>query len=445
VTLWLDVEDLFAHAARHARLTGIQRLSLEAAAALHAALPDQVGFLRGAARGTQLRVVPWAAVEALRGRLDAPGSAPRRGADDSAATREPRWRAPAGLPEELRAPLGAAFRAQVAALQALGRAVSAAPALWRREPGAVRGAFGEVARPGDVLASLGSPWADAGHARLLTESCAVHDMRLAFLVHDCIPLRRPEFCDHRVVAQFRAFLRTDLPRADHILTTTGATAAELMQWADAQGIVLRSAPTAVPIGTTFDVAPAPTLPAGLRPGGYVLMVGTLEARKNHWLAFRVWQRLLEELPPDRMPDLVFAGRVGWMVQDLMQALDSAGWLGRRIRLLEGPDDATLAALYRGCRFTLFPSHCEGWGLPVSESLACGKACIASDRGAIREAGGDLCLYIDPDDVTGALGVVRGAIEDPARIAALEARIAATYRPRPWSDTAAAIIAALGLR
>ncbi|MDT8349839.1 glycosyltransferase, partial [Roseomonas mucosa] len=93
-----------------------------------------------------------------------------------------------------------------------------------------------------------------------------------------------------------------------------------------------------------------------------------------------------------------AGRVGWLVADLMQQLENAEWLGGKIRLVRDPSDEELLALYRGCRFTLFPSLFEGWGLPVSESLALGRPCIASNRTSLPEAGGALARYFDPDDL-----------------------------------------------
>ena len=66
---------------------------------------------------------------------------------------------------------------------------------------------------------------------------------------------------------------------------------------------------------------------------------------------------------------MFAGRVGWLVQDLMQQLKNTDWLDGKIILVDSPSDAELETLYEDCLFTLFPSFYEGWGLPVTESLA----------------------------------------------------------------------------
>jgi glycosyltransferase involved in cell wall biosynthesis len=143
-----------------------------------------------------------------------------------------------------------------------------------------------------------------------------------------------------------------------------------------------------------------------------------------------------------VPDLVFAGKLGWLTADLVQQLENCDWLDGRIRFVPSPSDAELAGLYRGCLFTVFPSLYEGWGLPVSESLRFGKMVAASDRASIPEAGGNFCAYYDPENVAAAYEVIRGLIDHPERVAAMEARIAASYRPPSWADTAAALLNAL---
>jgi glycosyltransferase involved in cell wall biosynthesis len=153
-------------------------------------------------------------------------------------------------------------------------------------------------------------------------------------------------------------------------------------------------PVVLPVGSH---APADLMvgpPVLERP--YVLMVGTIEARKNHAAMMRVWRRMLQTMPEAMVPDLVFAGKIGWLTTDLMQQLGNAGWLGGKIRFIESPPEADLASLYRHCLFSVFPSLYEGWGLPVTESLSFGKTVAASNRAAIPEAGGNFCVYFDPD-------------------------------------------------
>ncbi len=152
--------------------------------------------------------------------------------------------------------------------------------------------------------------------------------------------------------------------------------------------------------------------------------------------------MLHEMPRDSVPTLVFAGAVGWMVGDLMKAIESTNRLDGKLVLIHEPDDATLCALYQACRFTLFMSHYEGWGLPVSDSLAFRKICIASNKTAIPEAGGDFCPYVDPDNTTGAYELIRQLIENPNELMRLEERLRTQYKPVLWSTTARAVIEAV---
>ena len=133
---------------------------------------------------------------------------------------------------------------------------------------------------------------------------------------------------------------------------------------DRRGIALPGPVRTIPIGTGFGkpaVAPARPPARALPPAGsYALFVSTIEGRKNHALLVRVWRRLLADLPAARVPTLVFAGRIGSLVSDLLGQLVNTGWLGGRVVIVEDPSDAELETLYRGCLFTLFPSFAEGW-------------------------------------------------------------------------------------
>jgi glycosyltransferase involved in cell wall biosynthesis len=108
----------------------------------------------------------------------------------------------------------------------------------------------------------------------------------------------------------------------------------------------------------------------------------------------------------------------------------------------GLSDDAVAAAYRQCLITVFPSLMEGWGLPVEESLERGKFCVASDRGAIPEVGGDLVDYFDAASDDSAFVAIERAIFDPVYRSTREARIRAEFQPRSWADCAAALVAHL---
>ena len=452
--IWCDVEDLFEYARSGSRPSGIQRLAYEVYVALRALAGGQVGFVRQDPVTAALRVVEWQDVESLYTHLSsaAPLPPPPRAAPPGPIVPVALRGLARRVPDDVRLPLGQAVRGQIAAVRGVGRAISAMPKLLRANGPAANPVdaarvtgrhLREVARPGDVLAVLGSPWSHPDYPAMVAELGRTAGLRLALLVYDFIPAIRPEYCSPYTVPAFLRFMRGCLPLADFIFAISEATARDLTRWAEGEQIPLRGPARPIPIGTEFAEpnADAP-LPGGLVPGGYALFVSTLEARKNHQLAFRAWRRLLDELPAERVPTLVFAGRVGWMVADLMQQIENSKRLNGKLVLVDNADDVTLAALYAGARFTLFPSLYEGWGLPVSESLAFGKVCLASNRSSVPEAGGPFCLYHDPDSVTEAVALYRRILEEPETIRTLERHIAAEHRPTAWSVTARAIFDAV---
>ncbi len=234
-----------------------------------------------------------------------------------------------------------------------------------------------------------------------------------------------------------------LPLCDTVFAISHATASDVESFAREQGIHLPGPVITLTPGSELRHAPEARSPHLPVPGSYALIVSTIEARKNHALLFRVWHRMLDRLPPERVPTLVFAGRVGWLVADLMQQIANTDYLGGKLMIIEGPSDGELAALYDGCLFTMLPSFFEGWGLPVTESLGFGKPCLIANRTSLPEAGGDLVRSFDPDNLNDAYEVIRNAIEDRAGLALWEARVRREFRPVPWSATVEALLAGLG--
>lgn len=127
---------------------------------------------------------------------------------------------------------------------------------------------------------------------------------------------------------------------------------------------------------------------------YLLVVGTLEPRKNLPLVLESYQRLSAELR-DRFP-LVIAGMRGWNLEQFDDGLQKMVIDGQ-VRLLGYVDDAELPMVYAGARAFLFPSKYEGFGLPPLEAMASGVPVIASNRASIPEVVGEAGILLDPDD------------------------------------------------
>lgn len=125
-------------------------------------------------------------------------------------------------------------------------------------------------------------------------------------------------------------------------------------------------------------------------GGYVLSVGTIEARKNYETLYRAYLRLLEGY--DDIPQMVFAGHPGWRMASFLETLGNDVRVRGKILLLS-PTDEQLDVLYRNCEFTILASLYEGWSLTLPESFRYEKFCLCCDTPALKETAGALSDYV----------------------------------------------------
>lgn len=127
---------------------------------------------------------------------------------------------------------------------------------------------------------------------------------------------------------------------------------------------------------------------------YCLHVGTLQPRKNIGLLIEAWGMLRERM--EQPPQLLLAGKRGWLYSSLFEAVESAGF-GDLIKFADYVERDDLPALYSGAMSLTFPSLYEGFGLPALEAMSCGTPVIGSNATSIPEVVGDAGLLLDPKD------------------------------------------------
>lgn len=163
----------------------------------------------------------------------------------------------------------------------------------------------------------------------------------------------------------------------------------------------------------------------------VLYVSSLDPRKNHFTlltaAEKLWSEGSEfELRLVGRATRSFGRKVAKEVRKLQQRDRAVTWL-RHV------DDKTLLREYRDCRFTVYPSLMEGYGLPVVESLSHGKPCVCGDNGALGEiAHGGGCLIVDQTSVDALAAGLKKLLTDHETYTRLSAE-ARARRFRSWPD------------
>ena len=288
---------------------------------------------------------------------------------------------------------------------------------------------------GDVLLFLGALWINDA-LMLAARDAHAQGATLVDLLYDLTPVLHT---GHTAAVNklFERYLNLICQTASRVPAISYSSRRDFETYAQAHGYeVVPGAATGLPCGLTpqsFDKEHTNTKPW---PRPYVLFVGTVESRKNHILGFNAWRELIETHGADNVPDLVCVGRLGWHATEfLTQYVTSHGLDGKVSVLSTSVSDAELADFYAGAEFTIYPSNYEGWGLPVSESIAFGKVPVVADNSSLREAGRDLAIYFETDNQQAFIHALDAVLNKENR-AQLEARIASDTTPAiTWAKVA----------
>ena len=143
------------------------------------------------------------------------------------------------------------------------------------------------------------------------------------------------------------------------------------------------------------------------PINYLLMVSTLEPRKNHALLVEAWEKLRSELC--RGLKLVFVGALGWDHETIVGSMRR--WIERgEVLLLTGVPANELRLLYKHARATVCPSYAEGFGYAGVEAMRCGGVVAASDIPVHREIYADAAEYFNPYSAEDMAGTIARLID-----------------------------------
>jgi len=228
----------------------------------------------------------------------------------------------------------------------------------------------------------------------------LHKARGVVTVHDLSFLRVPQCADPGL----RSFLEREVPRAvkyaTRVLADSENTRKDLVE-------LLNVAPekiSVVPAGveTRFQPVSDTARLAEVRarynlPDWFILMVGTIEPRKNLARLIAAYSQLRRQTGLPHA--LVIAGKEGWLFQGIYDQVAKEG-LTDRVLFPGFVADADLPALYTLADLLAFPSLYEGFGLPPLEAMACGTPVVTSDNSSLPEAVGSAALLVNAEDTDG---------------------------------------------
>ncbi len=249
--------------------------------------------------------------------------------------------------------------------------------------------------------------------------------RFCCLVHDLIPITLPEYAKPNQTQRHLRRMQTVAALADGVIVNSDSTGQAVAEYLGPDHPPIHAAPLGIEVPPAD---PRPNAPAIERP--YFVVVGTIEAKKNHLMLLNVWRRLAQT-HPEEIPRLVIVGQRGWMVTAVTDMLERSPSIRAHVWEYNSLSDRAVDPLVRSARALLMPSFAEGFGLPVAEALARGVPVLCSDLPALRYAGGDAPEYLDPlDGPSWAAAILDYAKPNSPRRAAQLARIE-RYVPPSW--------------
>ncbi len=259
-------------------------------------------------------------------------------------------------------------------------------------------------------------------------------------IHDVTFFTQPEV--HTTVKGpfFRSAIKNALHRATRCVVPSKATRDELIR-------VLAADPTRIDVayhGVDHEAFHVPSEEEkerlnrrlGLHGTPYIAFLGMLEPRKNVPALVRGWVKAFADR--ESPPALVLAGGSGWD-DDIDAAITEVPSHLRVLRpgYLRFVD---LPGYLGGALVVAYPSHGEGFGLPVLEAMACGAPVLTTPRLSLPEVGGDAVAYTEADSDSIAEGLI-ALVDDGDRRRRLSEAAVARAAEFTWEASAEAHLAA----
>lgn len=236
---------------------------------------------------------------------------------------------------------------------------------------------------------------------------------LVVSVHDVSYLEYPQYFTRFRANQLKITVRKTVERAAAVLTPSEFSRTAILKHYsldENKVVVVHNAAS-----SEFRAIDRATAQAAVErkfgiPGPFVLTVGDLQPRKNHLGLLKAFEEVVRA-HPQLTHRLVFVGKETWYSKDLHRAVQQSGIAGR-VHFTNFVEDADLVQFYGACDLFVFPSFYEGFGLPILEAMACGRAVASSNTTAMPEVADAAGILFDPSSTEQMSRAIRDVLLDP---------------------------------
>lgn len=248
---------------------------------------------------------------------------------------------------------------------------------------------------GDVLLFLGLDMPSVFHRKESLEKLVNRGVRVYVFLYDLIPYHYPEFFG------FGRMYLNYLEAITHFsgfIAISKFTMDDFKAWREKHSISVRKnfLESYVHLGSDFDekfgISASHESDKKFEEFGSrktFIVVSTLEPRKMHGQILDAFDLLWKG---GQDVNLVFVGKAGWLVDDLLKKIEVHPEKGKRFFWFDNMGDDALNALYERADALIFASLIEGFGLGIVEAAAKHCKLILRDIPVFREVAGDGALY-----------------------------------------------------
>ncbi len=250
----------------------------------------------------------------------------------------------------------------------------------------------------------------------------VHDLSFLFFPQGFRWLNR---------SYLQTFTRLSVRRARRVIAVSESTRQDLVRF-------YRLSPAKVDVvyngvDDSFRPLPVDQVDAFRRSRGlperFILMVGTLEPRKNVAHLVEAYARLPKERPP-----LMLVGGKGWLYDQIFARVEELNLSSQVHHVGYVPAD-DLPFWYNAATLFVYPSLYEGFGLPPLEAMACGTAVVTSTASSLPEVVGQAGRLVDPTDTEALATAMARVLSDKDLADQMRAAGLAQAQHFSWQRTA----------
>jgi glycosyltransferase involved in cell wall biosynthesis len=256
-------------------------------------------------------------------------------------------------------------------------------------------------------------------------------------IHDCIHLRFPQYLPSRAAYYYaRTMMTLAARRARRVLTGSQASKEDILHFlkvpADKVEVIYHAIDERLAAAPT-DEEIARVRERFLLTSPFILYAGNIKPHKNVDRLIEAFS-IVRRRGVQEVKLLIIGDEISRHPN--LRRLVHRYQLHQHVRFLGFVPDATLAVLYRLASAFVFPSLCEGFGLPPLEAMAAGTPVITSNVSSLPEVVGDAALLIDPLDAGAIADAVVRVLSDATLRADLIRRGTARAKTFSWDRSVA---------